>query len=59
MIESLKRRSRPLHALYKMALLLLRVASLGAYDGYMTDAIIVLRKPPAGGIDEVRRRPPS
>ena len=59
MIESLKRRSRPLHALYKIALLLLRVASLGAYDGSMTDAIIVLSKPPAGGIDEARRRPPS
>ena len=45
MIESLKRRSRPLHALYKTALLLLRIASLGTYDGSMTDAIIVLRKP--------------
>ncbi len=27
------------------ALLLRRIASLGAYDGSMTDAIIVLRKP--------------
>ena len=45
MIDSLKRKSRPLHTLYKMALLLLRLASLGAYDGSMTDVIIVLRKP--------------
>lgn len=44
MIESLKHRSRPLHALYRMALLLLRVVSLGAYDGTMSDVFIVLRK---------------
>ena len=45
MVTGLKNRSKFLYAGYRATLWLLRVISLGTYDGAKSDIFIVLQKP--------------